>query len=133
MLSHKNDHLNANEDFCFYFYFFISLISKFITYFIDGFNSRMKYESNSYSLSESEHIYRILDLEVEVHSTWVLWTWWPSRMHGQLFSEIGRGGQHFSVGFIKVIWGYQKGLRIAGPCPYPIMEHLLKKLVGGAF
>ena len=41
-------------------------------------------------------------------------TRWPSRMHGQLLSKIGWGGQHFSVGFIKVIWGYLKGLRVTG-------------------
>ena len=32
----------------------------------------MKFQSNAYSLSESEHIYWILDLEGEVHLRWVL-------------------------------------------------------------
>jgi hypothetical protein len=116
MLSHKNDHLNANEDFCFYFYFFISLISKFITYFIDGFNSGMKYESNSYSLSESEHIYRILGLEVEVHSTWVLWTWWPSSARTTFFRNWAGWATFF--GWVhKSYMGLPKKVADRGPLP----------------
>ena len=59
MVSHKNVHLNANGEFS------ISLTSKSI--FIDGLTLGMKSQSNAYLLSESEHIYWILDLEVEVH------------------------------------------------------------------
>ena len=49
----------------------------------------MKAQSIAYLLSESEHIYWILYLEVEVHSKWVLWL---SRMQGQLFLRSGRVG-----------------------------------------
>ena len=65
MVSHKNYNLSANEG------FLIILTSKLITRFIDGFTSKMKV---AYSLSGSEHIYWILDLQHEVHSIWVIWT-----------------------------------------------------------
>ena len=45
----QNHHLNVNEE------FFISLTSKYITYFIDGFTLAMKSQSNTYLLSGSEH------------------------------------------------------------------------------
>ena len=50
------------------------LTSKLITCFIDVFTLGMKSQSISYSLNASAHKYWILDLEDEVHSTWVLWT-----------------------------------------------------------
>ena len=42
MVSHKNYKLNVNEDFV------IFLTSKSITFFIDGFTSRMKSQSFAY-------------------------------------------------------------------------------------
>ena len=60
--SPKNYNLNANKDLV------IFQISQLITCFVDGFTSIMKSRSIAYLLSESEHMYWILDLEVEVHS-----------------------------------------------------------------
>ena len=45
------------------------LTSKLVTCFIDGFTSGMKSQSIVYLLIESAHIYWIVDLEGEVHST----------------------------------------------------------------
>ena len=87
----------------------------FITFLIDGFTSGMKSQSMAYLLSGSEHIYWILDLEGEVHSIWVLWTRRPSKMQGQLFFEVGRGGQRFSVGFRKVFLGLPEGCGSRAP------------------
>ena len=59
MESHKNYHLNVEE-------LFISLTSKLITYFVDGFNSEMKSKSFAYSLSGTEHIYIYINIYVGV-------------------------------------------------------------------
>ena len=67
MVSHKNYNLNANEGFV------IFLTSKLITCFIGGFTLIMKPQSIAHLLNGSEHIYWILDLQGEVHSTWDLW------------------------------------------------------------
>ena len=66
MISHKNYNLSANESFV------IFLTSKLLTWFIDGFTSKMKSQSIAYLLYGSEHIYWIWDLENEVHSIWDL-------------------------------------------------------------
>ena len=66
MVSHKNYNLNVNEDFAMF------LTSKLIMCFIDGFTSGMKSQSIAYILIGSAHIYKILDLEGEVHSVWDL-------------------------------------------------------------
>ena len=66
-----------------------------ITYFINGFTSSMNFQLIAYLPNPSEHKYWILDLEGEVHSTWVLWTRQPSIMQGQLFLEVEWGGQCF--------------------------------------
>ena len=67
MLSHKIYNLNANEDFV------IFPAPKLTTCFIDDFTSKMRLQSITYLLNESEHIYWILDLERKVHSIWDLW------------------------------------------------------------
>lgn len=46
-------------------------------------------------MSESEHVYWILDLEVEVYSLWVLSIKRPSRLQGQYVLEIRRLGDVF--------------------------------------
>ena len=48
--------------------------SKLITRFIDDFTFRMKSQLIAYLLSESSHIYWILDNEGEVQLKWDLWT-----------------------------------------------------------
>ena len=68
MVSYTNYNLNANEGFV------MSLSSKLITCFIDGFTSKMKSQSIAYLLNGSEHIYWILDLEYEMHSIWIIRT-----------------------------------------------------------
>ena len=57
----------------------MSSTSKLITYIIGSFTSGMKSQLIVYLLSESEHMYLILGLDVDVHSMWVLWTRWPSK------------------------------------------------------
>ena len=66
MISHKNYNVNVNDNFVMF------LISKLITYFINGFTSGMKSQLIAYLLIRSAHIYWILDLECEVHSIWDL-------------------------------------------------------------
>ena len=51
MISHKNFNVNVNENFVMF------LISKLITYFINGFTSRMKSQLIAYLLIRSAHIY----------------------------------------------------------------------------
>ena len=68
MVSDKNYNLSANEGFV------IFLTSKLITCFIDGFTSKMKFQSIAYLFNGNEHIYWILNLEDKVHSIWVIWT-----------------------------------------------------------
>ena len=77
MVSCKNYNLNAKRGFCHF------LISKLITCFIDDFTSRRKSQSIAYLLNGSEHIYRIFDLEIKVHSIWVTWTSNLQEFHGK--------------------------------------------------
>ena len=63
MASHKNYNLGANEGLV------IFLASELIACFIDNFTLIMKSQPIAYLLNGSEHIYWILDLEGEVHST----------------------------------------------------------------
>ena len=75
------------------------LISKLITCFINGSTSIMKSQSIAYLPIRSAHIYWILDLEDEVHLIWDLWSSGLQECKGHVFFEVGRGGQHVSVGF----------------------------------
>ena len=93
MVSNKNHDFNVDEDFV------IFLTSKLITCFIDGFTSRMKSRSIVYLRIGSAHIYWILDLEGEVHSIWDLQSSGLQECKSNIFFEVGRGGQQFSVGF----------------------------------
>ena len=61
MISNKNYNPSANEGFV------IFLSSKLSTCFSGGFTLKMKSQSIAYLFNVSEHIYWILDLEVEVH------------------------------------------------------------------
>ena len=73
--------------------------SNLITCFIDDFTSKMKSQSIDHLSSRSEHIYWILDLEDEVHSSLGYMDKWPSRMQRQTKnSKVGRSGQQFYVG-----------------------------------
>ena len=112
--------------------FLKSYISKFITYFIDGFTYGMK--SIACLLSESQHIHRIWGLEVEVHSIRVFFELGDlQRMHGQLFFFGFQAGRAtFSGRVHKSCLRLPKEFQLTDPCPYPIMRPLLKKLVGGA-
>jgi hypothetical protein len=76
MVSHKNNNLNANEDFVIFF------TSKTITWL----------------LNESEHIYWIWDLEGEVHSIWDLWVCGLEKCEGNGLFEVGRVGNNFWSG-----------------------------------
>ena len=89
MVSHKNYNLIVNEGFV------KKLTSKFITCFIDGFTSKMKFHSTAYLLNESEHTYWILDLEDEVRLIWVIWT---SGLQGQFdFLKLGGAGKEHGL------------------------------------
>ena len=80
MVSHKNYHLDVNED------FFISLISKSITYFIDGFILGTKSQSIACLRSGSKHIhigFQIVELRCTQHGFCGLDQ--PSRIQGQIF------------------------------------------------
>ena len=79
MVSPINYHLIANKDLIFIF-----LTSKLITCFIGCFTLGIKARSIKYLLNGSEHIYWIVDLEVEVHSIWDLRTRRSARMQEQL-------------------------------------------------
>ena len=74
------------------------LTFKLITCFIDDFTFKMKSQSISYLLNESDHIYWNLDLEGEMHSIWDLWTSGLKKCKSNGFFEVGRDGQQFSVG-----------------------------------
>ena len=88
LVSQKNYNLGANEVFVIFF------TSKLITCFIDGFTFENEIPI-IYLLNGSEHIYRILDLEDEVHSIWVIWTSKPSRMQGKL--KLGGAGKEHGL------------------------------------
>ena len=77
------------------------LISMLIMCFINGSTSGMKSHSIAYLPIGSAHMYWILDLEGEVHSIWDLWSTNLQECKGHIFFEVGRGGQHVSVGFKK--------------------------------
>ena len=103
MVSHKNYHLNANED------FFISLTSKLITYFIDGFTLGMKSKIISYVLSGSEHIIILIILII-------------------VYSPTGRAT--FSGWVQKILWDCP---RVVGCGPWPLSCHGIpsfKRLLG---
>ena len=65
----------------------------------------MKSQSIAYLPIGSAHIYWILDLEGEVHSIWDLWSSGLQECKGNIFFEVGRGGQRVSVGFKKLCQG----------------------------
>ena len=93
MVSHKIYNLNANKG-------FVSILtSKLITWFIGGFTPKMKSQSIAYLLNGNEHIYRIWDLQDEVHSIWDLWISGLQECKGNGFFEIGQaGGSSFRSG-----------------------------------
>ena len=91
MVSQKYN-LCANEGFV------IFLTSKLITYIIGGFTLKMKSQPIAYLLNGSEHIYWILDLEGEVHSTWDLWISGLQECKGNGFFDDGRVGRNFRWG-----------------------------------
>ena len=62
----KDYSLNTNED------FIIFLISKLITYFIDGFILGMKSQNCLFYQVVVQDIHWFLNLEGEVHSIWVM-------------------------------------------------------------
>ena len=74
----------------------------FINY---GFTFGVKSQSNAYLPIGSAHIYWILDLEGEVHSIWNMWSSGPQECKGNIFFEVGRGGQHVLVRFRKFFEG----------------------------
>ena len=102
---------NVNEDFVMF------LTSKLITFFIDGFTFGIKSQSMAYLLSESAHIYWILDLVSEVHSIWDLLSSGLQKCKDNVFFEDRWGGQQFLVGFKnKSGWGQKN----PGGLPLPI-------------
>jgi hypothetical protein len=66
---------------------------------------RFHFEMQSQSLgclqSGKEKIYRILDLDNEVHSIWVIWTSGLPKWRGNCFFKVWQGGQQFLIGIIK--------------------------------
>ena len=87
MASCENYNLNANEGFVIFW------TSKLNIRFIDSFTLKMKSQLIVYLLNESEHIYRIVDLEIEVHSIWVMCTNTLKKCRAILFFEVGRNRQ----------------------------------------
>ena len=79
---------------------------------------KMKFQSIAYLFNGSEHIYiyidiyRILDLEGEVHSIWDLWISGLQECKGNGFFQSRVGGSKFSVGSRK--FGF-----LSGGCPSP--------------
>ena len=63
-----------------------------------GFTLKMNSQSIAYLLNGSEHIYKILDLEGEVHSIWDLWISDLQECKGNDFFEVGRAGNIFWLG-----------------------------------
>ena len=104
MVSCKHYNLSACEGFVMFF------TSKLIACFIDGFTLNMKMQSFAYLLNVSEHIHRILDLEDEVHSMWVIWTSGLQECNGNFIfgSQIYFEGNNFRSkleNFRFVLWG----------------------------
>ena len=110
MVSHKNYHLNANEE------YFISLTSKLITHFIDSFTSG--WNPNQLLICQVEvniYIYIYMKswaLKLICTQIWVLWTRRPSRMQGQFLflfylkiNKIRWDKQHFSGWVHKSFYG----------------------------
>jgi hypothetical protein len=95
----QDSNFNVNEDFVMF------LISKLYRCFINGFTSRIKSQSIVELPTRSAHIHWILDLEGEVHSIWDLWSNNLQEYKGNIFFEVGWGGQHISVGFIIISKG----------------------------
>ena len=93
IVSYKNYNLSANEDFVTFFNFQVN----YVLYW--RFHFQNEIQSIVYLLNGSEHIYRIWDLENEVHSIWDLWISAFKNASTIVFFEVGRaGGQQFSVG-----------------------------------
>ena len=87
-----------------------------------------------YALSGSEHIFWILDLEVEVHSIWVMCTRWPSRMQRKLlFLKLGGATNVFQSGsFFFFFLGMPKDCKLRAPTLILSWDPFLKKLFGVA-
>ena len=58
----------------------------------------MKSQSIAYLLNESEHIYKIWNLEDEVHSICDLWVSGLQECKGNDFFEVGQAGSSFRSG-----------------------------------
>lgn len=137
MVSRKNYNLNGNEEFFFclffsYIFVFLSLplylqLSKLCTCLFMVCLWGMKSQSIGYLLCGSECIYLILELEDEVHSMWILWARWLSRMQGQLGFEVKWDGQQFLVKLEFIFRGF---VEVAGLGPYPVFNPYPEKLVG---
>ena len=75
----------------------MSLTSKLITCCNDDFTLGMKFQSIAYLLSGNAHLYWILDLEVEVHSKWDLWTGGLRESKGNASFEVERVSSSFRL------------------------------------
>jgi len=64
----------------------------------------MKFQSIAYLLSGNAHLYWILDLEGEVHSTWHLWTSGLQKSKGNASFEVGRASSRFRSGSENLIF-----------------------------
>ena len=114
MTSHINHKvLNASEDFG------LLLHSKLITFFFDNFTLRKKVQSYAYLLRGSEHIYCILNLEVEVHSRWILWTSKLEECKGNVALKLSEANNN-----------YARGCRITGPSPNTLPLKVHKYMMG---
>ena len=67
------------------------------------FHFSLKAQSIAYLLSGSEHVYWTLNLEIEVHSIWVLWPRQPSRMEWLGFSGSWVWREVFFGGTKKIV------------------------------
>jgi hypothetical protein len=110
MVSHKKYNLNVNES-------FVSLlISKLITFFIDGFTSGMKSQSMTYLLGESAHIYIGFETLKMKCTQYGICSQAAFKNARAKFFVFGRGGQFFWAG-LKNSWA---GAEISRQgCPRP--------------
>ena len=122
MVSHKNHNLNANEGFV------IFLTFKLTTCFINGFISKMKSKSIACLVSESGHIYWILDLEDMMHSRWVIWISGLQECKGNfIFQSQAEWATIFNqdLKILHFMWGLPGGARLQAPDPihHPLKVH----------
>ena len=120
MVSHKNYNLNANEGFVIFF------TSKLIACFIGGFTLTMKPQLIAHLLNGSEHIYWILDLQGEVHSTWDLWVSGLQECKSNEFLQNRVGGYAIVFSQVQKILIFWTG-------DYPCLISTLRKVREGEF